>query len=439
MAAHPPQSEGLLATTRSIRRSLLGGAAVTGLLVFGLGGWAATAEFSGAVIAPGLLVVESSVKKVQHPTGGVVGELRVRDGDHVKAGDIVMRLDETVTRANFAMISKSLDEMSVRRVRLSAEQDDSPHLRYPRELEQRADELGVLMADEQKLFDLRASARLGQKKQLRERIEQSREQIQGMADQIKAKQREITLIAQELEGVHELFTKNLIPITRVTALERDAARLDGERGALVSSIAQVKGRIVETELQILQVDQDMRADVGRELADIRSKISELGEKRVAAEDQLKRVDIRAPQDGVVHQLAVHTVGGVINPSEPAMLIVPDQDALRVEVRIAPQDIDHVRVGQKARLRFSAFNQRTTPEIDGEVTTISADITTDPKTGLSFYTVRISLPKDELARIGGLRLTAGMPVESFIQTQQRTVMTFLTKPLMDQITRTFREQ
>ena len=180
MAAQP-QSEGLLATTRSIRRSLLGGATVTGLIVFGLGGWAATAEFSGAVIAPGLLVVESNVKKVQHPTGGVVGELRVRDGDQVKAGDIVLRLDETVTRANFAIINKSLDEMSVRRVRLSAEQDDSPHLHYPRELEQRAEELGALMADEQKLFDLRASARLGQKKQLRERIEQSREQILGMA------------------------------------------------------------------------------------------------------------------------------------------------------------------------------------------------------------------------------------------------------------------
>ena len=438
MAAQP-QSEGLLATTRSIRRSLLGGATVTGLIVFGLGGWAATAEFSGAVIAPGLLVVESNVKKVQHPTGGVVGELRVRDGDQVKAGDIVLRLDETVTRANFAIINKSLDEMSVRRVRLSAEQDDSPHLHYPRELEQRAEELGALMADEQKLFDLRASARLGQKKQLRERIEQSREQILGMADQIKAKQREITLIAQELEGVHELFTKNLISITRLTALERDAARLEGERGALVSSVAQVKGRIFETELQILQVDQDMRADVGRELADIRSKISELSEKRVAAEDQLKRVDIRAPQDGVVHQLAVHTVGGVINPSEPAMLIVPNQDALRVEVRIAPQDIDHVHVGQKARLRFTAFNQRTTPEIDGEVSTVSADITTDPKTGFSFYTVRINLSTDELARMGGLRLTAGMPVESFIQTQPRTVMTFLTKPLTDQIMRTFREQ
>jgi len=439
MAEHPtPQPLGLVATARSIKQSLLGGAAVTGLLVFGVGGWAATASFSGAVIAPGLLVVESSVKKVQHPTGGVVGELHVRDGDHVKAGDIVMSLDDTATRVNFAMISKSLDEMSVRRVRLSAEQDDSLQLRYPRELEQRSNELGALMSDEQKLFDLRASARLGQKNQLRERIEQLHEQTHGMGDQITAKQREITLIARELEGVRDLFAKNLVPITRLTALERDAARLEGERGALLASLAQVKGRIVETELQILQVDQDMRAEVGRELADIRSKISELGEKRVAAEDQLKRVDIRAPQDGVVHQLVVHTLGGVLNPSEPAMLIVPNQDALRVEVRIAPQDIDHVRPGQKARLRFSAFNQNTSPEIDGEVSTVSPDITTDPKTGFSFYTVRISLPK-EIARVGELRLTAGMPVESFIQTQQRTVMTFLTKPLVDQITRTFREQ
>jgi HlyD family secretion protein len=208
----------------------------------------------------------------------------------------------------------------------------------------------------------------------------------------------------------------------------------------VSTIAQTKGKITETELQILQIDQDLRTEVGKELAEVRGKLAELGEKRVAAEDQLKRVDIRAPQDGVVHQLAVHTVGGVITPNgEPLMLIVPEADALTVEAKIAPQDIDQVRLGQRAVLRFSAFNQRTTPEINGEVSLVSADITQEAKSGASFYTVRIAPPSSELARLDGLKLVPGMPVESFIQTGERTVISYLTKPLADQITRAWREK
>jgi HlyD family secretion protein len=205
-----------------------------------------------------------------------------------------------------------------------------------------------------------------------------------------AKKREFELIQQELKGVRELWSKNLVPFSRVTSLERDAARLEGERGSLVSTVAQAKGKITETELQIIQIDQDMRTEVGKELADIRGKTSELVEKKVAAEDQLRRVDIRAPQDGMVHQLAVHTLGGVIGPQgEPIMLIVPEGDALTAEAKIAPQDIDQVRLGQKAVLRFSAFNQRTTPELDGEVSRVSADISQDQKTSTTYYTVRMA--------------------------------------------------
>ena len=204
-------------------------------------------------------------------------------------------------------------------------------------------------------------------------------------------------------------------------------------------MAQSKGKISETELQIIQIDQDLRTEVGKELAEIRGKLSELIEKRVAAEDQLKRIDIRAPQDGVVHQLAVHTVGGVINPGEPIMLVVPRADALTVEAKIAPQDIDQVRLGQQAVLRFSAFNQRTTPEINGEVSLVSADITQEAKSGASFYTVRIAPLPRELARLKGLKLMPGMPVESFIQTGERTVISYLTKPLADQITKAWREK
>jgi HlyD family secretion protein len=207
----------------------------------------------------------------------------------------------------------------------------------------------------------------------------------------------------------------------------------------MSSIAQTKGKVTETELQILQIDQDLRTEVGKELAEIRGKLAELVEKRVAAEDQLKRIDIRAPQDGIVHQMTVHTVGGVITPSEPIMLVVPKADALTVEARIAPQDIDQVRIGQRAVLRFSAFNRRTTPELNGVVSLVSADITKDQKTSASFYTVRITPPAHELARLNGLKLVPGMPVESFIQTGERTVISYLTKPLQDQLMKAWREK
>src|SRR3954462_12198162 len=369
-------------TRRSMRRTLVGGTAVACLLAFGIGGWAATTELAGAVIAPGSLVVDSNVKKVQHPTGGVVGELRVREGDHVKAGDVVVRLDDTQTRANLAIITKSLDELAAKQARDEAERDGGKRVLFPADLLARMKdpEVARVVQGEQRLFEIRRAAREGQIAQLRERVAQLKEQVQGLADQVGAKKREIELIGQELKGVRELWSKNLIPITRVTALERDAARLEGERGSLVSTIAQTKGKMTETELQILQIDQDLRTEVGKDLAEIRAKTSELVEKKVAAEDQLKRIDIRAPQDGVVHQLAIHTVGGVISQGEPLMLIVPQADALKAEAKIAPQDIDNVRIGQRAVLRLSAFNQRTTPELDGEVTMVSADISQDQKTG-----------------------------------------------------------
>jgi HlyD family secretion protein len=427
-------------TRQSIHHYLAFGAATVGLLTIGVGGLAATTDVAGAVIAPGLLVVDSSVKKVQHPTGGVVGDLKVRDGDHVRAGDLLVRLDETVTRANLAIIDKALIELFARQARNEAERDGVNKVTFPAHLLARAHEpdVAAVLTGEERLFSIRRNAREGQKAQLTERIGQHKEEIQGLLEQIRAKGAEIDLIAQELKGVRELWNKNLVPITRVTALERDAARLVGERGGLAASVAQAKGKISETELQILQIDQDLRTEVGKDLAEIRGKVSELSEKRVAAEDELKRVDIRSPQDGVVHELAIHTLGGVVPEGEPIMLIVPEADKLTVEVKIAPQDIDQVRLGQKAVLRFSAFNQRTTPELKGEVSRIAADISHNEKAGTSFYTVRIALSEDEFARLNEHKLIPGMPVESFIQTGERTIMSYLTKPLYDQLMRTWRE-
>jgi len=426
---------------QSIRHHLLAGVAAVVLLAGGVGGWAATTHLAGAVIAQGQMVVDTSDKKVQHPTGGIVGELRVQEGSRVKANDILVRLDDTQTRANLAIVTKGLDELMARQARDEAERDGADTIVFPGDLLARLNDPDVahVINGERKLFDIKRAAREGQKAQLRERIAQLNQEIQGTATQQEARLQQIEWVKKELVGVNDLWEKKLVAYSRVTALERDAARLEGERGQLFSSIAQLKGKISELELQIIQIDQDMRAEVGKDLAEVRAKMSELVEKKVSAEDQLKRIDIRAPLDGVVHQLNVHTVGGVITQGEPIMLIVPESEALTVEAKIQPQDIDQVRFGQKALLRFSAFNQRTTPELTGTVTRIAADVTQDQKSGASFYTVRVSVTEAEIARLDGLKLVAGMPVEAFIQTGERNVMSYLVKPLSDQIMRTFREK
>jgi len=427
----------------SIQRYMIIGMVIVGFVTFGIGGWAATSELTGAVIGQGVLVVDSSVKKVQHPTGGVVGELRVREGDKVLAGDILLRLDETQTLANATIVSKSFDELVARQARLEAERDNADQITFPKLLLERtrdpASEAARAIAAERSLFDLRRQARGGQKAQLKERSAQLQEEIKGYLGQAEAKQREVDFIHKELEGVRTLWEKKLVPMNRLTALERDTARLEGERSQLSGMTAQAKGKIAEIELQIIQIDQDLRTEVGKDLIETRSKISELAERKTAAVDQLYRIDIRAPQTGRVHQLTVHTVGGVISPGEQIMLIVPDADALAVEVKIAPRDIDQVYVGQAASMRFAAFDQKTTPEIEGEVSLVSADLVQEQRTGMSYYTARVLLNPEGVARLGSAKLLPGMPVDVFIKTPGRTALSYLIKPLRDQAERAFKER
>ncbi len=434
--SEPPSS-----AMQAIRQHLVIGFAVLALLVVGLGGLAAMTELSGAVIAPGQLVVDSNVKKVQHPTGGVVGELLVRDGVRVRAGEIVMRLDETITRANLSIVVKALDELLSRQARLEAERDGDEKVDFPATLTDRRNNPDVerIISGEQKLFELRRTARNGQRSQLGERIAQLREEVRGLTGQAEAKASEIQLIARELGAVRELWNKNLVSISRLTQLERESARLEGERGQLTAAVAQARGKISEIELQIIQLDQDLRSEVAKELREIQGRLAEYVERRVAAEDQLKRIDIRAPIEGIVHQLNVHTVGGVVQAGEQIMLIVPEAEKLIVEVRLNPQDIDQIKIGQRAVLRFATFNQRTTPEIIGAVSQISADIVLEQRTGFSYYTARIEMSEKEVARLGAVRLVAGMPVESFIETDQRSILSYLTKPLLDHSNRAFRDR
>ncbi len=431
----------MMQNNRSLRLHLTVGIALVALLSLGIGGWAATQQISGALIAAGQLVVDSNVKKIQHPNGGVIGDINVNEGDRVKAGDLLVKLDDTVTRANLAIVVSNLDELMARQARLEAERDNKNEIAFPVALTDRGSDPVVmrLLDAETNLFFLRRNARAGQKSQLGERILQLQQEGDGLAKQIVAKQKEATLISSELKGVEDLYRKQLIQIQRLTALQRDAVRIDGELGQLVSGAAQTRGKIAETNLQIIQIDQDLRSDVAKELGDIRGKVSELVERRIAAEDQLRRIDIRAPLAGTVHQMSVHTIGGVVAPGDVLMLIVPEADNLTAEAKVNPQDIDQVRIGQPALLRLSAFNQRTTPELNGIVARVGADTSTDQRSGASYYTIRISLPPDEVARLGDVKLIPGMPLEAFIQTGDRTIMSYLVKPLSDQVARAFREK
>ena len=434
-------SSGQGSDRRSIRRHLFIAGVVAAALIASIAGWAGTAELSGAVIAKGLVVVESDVKKVQHPTGGIVGELLVQNDQHVNAGDVVVRLDETQTKANLHVFAKSLDELYARQARLEAEKDDADAIRFPDELlarEPNDEEVAHVLEGERKLFRLRSDARSGEKAQLRERAKQLQLQIAGLAEQIDAKAKQIDLIQAELEGIIDLWNKKLVPVTRVNSLKRDAAGLEGERGQLVAAKAEAAGKIAEIELQIIQVDQDARSKAAEELSDVRAKIAELSERKIAAEDQLKHVEIRAPQTGRVHQLSVHTVGGVIGPGETMMLIVPEDDALSVQAKVSPNDIDELHSGQATLLRFSSFDFRTSPELKGTLSWIAPDQTEDPHTGASFFTVRIAVSDAEIKRLSGLKLIPGMPVEVFFQTKSRTMLSYMLKPLRDQLMRTFKE-
>lgn len=425
----------------AISRQLGLGSLVLLLLVGALGGWAFATDIVGAVLASGQVIVESNVKKVQHPTGGVVGEIHVRDGSVVKGGDVLVKLDQTVTKANLAIVSKNLVETTARKARLEAERDEKTDVVFPKELlDSRSDpETARTLESELKVFQLRLKARTGQKSVLKERMAQLEQEIAGNQAQEKGKSRELELIKTELEGARQLWQKNLMPITKLTSLEREAARLEGERGQLISAAAQGRGKLAEIELQIIQVDRDAATEIGRDLREVEAKVGELIERKVAAEDQMKRIDIRAPQSGTVHQSIVHTIGGVISQNDVLMLIVPESDSLAVEAKVSPTDIDQLYMGQPALLRFPAFSQRTTPEINGRVMQVSADVTTDQRSGASFYTVRVSLIAEEVARLGNVKLVPGMPVEAMMRTQDRKVISYLVKPLQDQLARAFREK
>jgi HlyD family secretion protein len=426
-------------TERSLKRHLGAVGMVSLALLFGTGALGTTIELAGAVMATGSLVVKSSVKKVQHQTGGIVKDLLIEEGSHVKQGRSLIALDDTIARATLSALTRELHELQARRGRLEAERDGQAMITFPDDLVAKAGqpEIDKIVEAEIRLFEFRRDARAGRKKQLRQRIEQLGNEIDGIHQQSIAQDKELTIVTQELVGVQDLFNRNLVQLTRLNMLQRDIARAEGTRGQLTSRAAETRGKIAETELQIIQVDDDMHSEVSGQLGEVHAKMADVVKQQISALDQLHHLEIRAPQDGIVHELTVHSRGAVIAAGEQVMLIVPDSDELVVEVRVAPQDIDKVVLGQKAMLRFPSFDQRTTPEVAARVSRIAADTTQDGRTGLPYYSVQIGM--DRAPSTFPSKLRSGMPVDAFIETGERTMLSYLIKPLADQVRRSFREK
>lgn len=425
----------------SIRHHLLFGGVVVAGLLGGVGAWSAATEISGAVVAPGAVAVESNAKKVQHPEGGVIAQLNVREGDRVKAGDVVARLDETQVRANLAIVTKALNEFYALEARLTAERDGAAAVEFGSFLSAASqDNVDAMasMAGQRTIFESRRTARESAKTQFREQIAQLESGIEGLVTQQRAREKELLLIDGELTGVRDLFSKNLVPVARVNALERDRARIDGERGKLIADIATSRGTIAEKKIQMLRLDDDFRSEVVKELADVRNKINENVERKIASEDRLRRVDIKAPASGQIHQLNIFTVGGVIGNGESLMLVVPENDKLVIDAQVEPQDIEHVSVGQKANIHFSAFADRNLRDSVGEVMTVSPDLVEDPVSRRKFYRIKLSAVAPVNAEGKALTLVPGMPVECFIVKGDRTVLSYLLKPVRDQLKHVWRE-
>lgn len=418
----------------SLRRALwLGGGML--LVLFLL---AALIPIGGAVLGTGKVGVESRVKRISHPFGGVIADIAVRNGEHVRKGQLLLRFDDKVTGAEADYSSLTVEQLYAQRARLDAERLGNPGIQFPAELTQaNTDGARRAMADEQRLFQLRRAEETQMRAQIDAKIVQLNEQIAGLQAQITAARKQRSLIEPERAGVRELWEKDLVTINRLNQMERTAAEIDGQIASLDAQVAQTRSQIIETRERRIQLEQTRRVEAGADLARVMAALNDQRTRSVAAGDQQFRSEIRAPYSGTVEKIAFAAIGEVVRPAEPIMEIVPDADQMVVEASIMPQDIDQVRQGQKARIRFSAFNQPATPEIDGRVVYVATDRSDIPEQHQSFYTVRIEIDQKQLKR-EKLALRSGMPAEVHIETGDRSMLSYMTKPLRDQFARAFRD-
>lgn len=409
------------------------------VLVIGCGGWAALARLEGAVITTGVVKVDQNLKEVQHRDGGIIKTLAIRQGDLVKGGQVLATLDDVQVKAELLIVRSQLAEALGRQARLIAERDNLPSITFPKELVGLASSADAAIQGERRLFAGNKLGRDSQKEQLALSISQTGQEISGMESRLAAKLEEIKLVGEERDKLAGLFEKKIVEYTRVYTAHRDWARILGERGEIEASIARAKVRTSEIKLQIIAVDQNASTEAQRDLRVVDARIAELNERKLAIEDRLSRTEIRAPVSGYVNELFVHTVGGVITPAARIATIVPESAELKFEVRISPVDIDQVREGQPARVRLSAFNRNTTPEMKAKVVMVSPASARDASTGQEHYIAYVQLNNDASPLLSMIKLVPGMPAEVFISTQERTAVSYLTKPFTDQMNRAFRER
>lgn len=411
-------------------------------LIGGFGTWAVVTEIAGAIIATGRIEVERNRQVVQHPTGGVVDKISVKEGDVVKAGDLLIQLDSTSLKSQLIIAEGQLFEILARRGRLEAERDGQAEIEFLPELIERTTidpEMAELMEGQRNLFVARRDSRDKALEQLEKRKNQISNQIEGIDAQSVSLQEQLSLIEEELSNQQTLFDRGLAQAGTLLALRRNAASLQGQIGELTANRAEAEARITETEIEALQLGTQLREEAITQLRDMRYRELELREQRDATLEELDRLDIRAPVSGIVYGLQVQTLRSVLQAAEPVLYLVPQDRPLVIATQVEPVHIDQVLVGQAVNLRFSSLDQRTTPELVGRVSTVSADAFEDEATRATYYRAEIVLAPGEMERLDeGVILIPGMPVEAYIRTDERSPLMYLTKPLVDYFNRAFRE-
>jgi len=403
--------------------------------------WSFAAPLASAVVASGVVKVDSSRKKIQHQEGGVIREIHVRDGDLVKAGQVLVTLDETRAGASFGILQAELDSSLAEQARLVAERDEKPAIEWPPELAARSGDTKVaeIMASQRSLFEARRASIVGQVGILERQIVSKQSEIQGLIAQQQSTEKQIASLDVELAGLNDLVGKGMVEKTRIRNVEREIARLDGERGEHVSNIAALRSQIAEKELQKFQLKKSFREEVVADLKAAQTAGFDLLERSSAAKYELENTEMRSPVDGTVVDLKAHTEGGVVAPGEVLMEIVPSGDRLIVEARVRPEDVDRVAPGLQAGVRLHAFDRRRTPEIEGNVTYVSADVIEDPKLGVAYFMVRVEVPTQEMARLGENRVQPGMLADVFVRTGERTFFGYLLDPIASSFSKAWRER
>jgi HlyD family secretion protein len=426
----------------SARKHILIGATATMFGVGVFGAWAAVTEINSAVVADGQIQVAERRQQIQHPYGGVVSEIAVRDGQRVKAGDTIIRLDDTELKAQSALLKRTVFETQARLDRLSAEVLTKDTLVFRDELLQQAaaePHLKAVLEDERSLFATRRDGVLQTTRQLIERKAQTEAVIGGLERQLQAGKAQLELINEELAGAESLLKNKLIEVTRVSALRREAARLLGSVGELEAGIAEARSTIAGYEIEKLRYLSDWSEKAQEELRTLQPKEAENRERLTVIETQMKRLSMTAPMDGIVYNMKVFTIGGVVPAGGEIAAIIPEDTKLVFIVRVDPVQIDRLVIGERAIVRFPSFNAHTTPELEGELKYVSADVLTDTQTGLSYYNAEVVLKPGSIEKLGDKVLIPGMPVETFIQTGARSPLSFLVKPFTDYIDYAFREE